>query len=93
MSTDTTENETVIPGVRHMLSIPSPQGDVRIMWDPRDKESVKVAEKAFDEAMHGPNKMIAHTVDNETGGPTNEVITKFDKKLGKIIMRRQSAAG
>lgn len=85
------EKELLADTEEHLLSIPSENGDDRIMWDPRDHNSVKVAKAAFDAAK--ALGMIAYSVSTETGEATREVIREFDKKLGKIIMMTPSAAG
>jgi hypothetical protein len=73
----------------NLLSIPDSTGDTRIMWDPRDKLETKIAEDAYNTAKD--KKMLAYTVGQD--GSKDEVITKFDKKLGKIIMARQPGGG
>ena len=94
MSTATPEKVddlVVIPGEQHWLSIPDSTGDTRIMWDPRNKDEVAAAEAAFNEAKG--RGMIAYVVDAGTGEATNEVVRKFDKKMGKVIMARQTQGG
>lgn len=75
---------------KNMLSITDASGDTRIMWDPRNKDEVATAEAAFNAAKE--KGMLAYSVDTETGGQ-GEVIRKFDKKAGKIIMVRQLVGG
>lgn len=81
---------TVMDDTRHMLSITDGTGDTRIMWDPRDKDEVKTAKAAFDDAR--ARGMLAYKVD-DNGKKTGEVIREFDKKAGKIIMIRQPVGG
>lgn len=76
---------------RCTLHIMDSTGDTRIMWDPRNKEEVSVAESAFNAAK--AKGMVAYTVDANTGEKTGEVIRKFDKKAGKIIMAPQLVGG
>ena len=75
---------------RHLLSIPDPSGDTRIMWDPRDRDEVKVARQAFDQAKK--KGMLAYAV-SETGEKTGEVIREFDPARSKIIMTKQLQGG
>jgi hypothetical protein len=77
--------------VQNELVITDATGDTRIMWDPRNKDEVATAEAAFDAAK--AKGMLSYSVDAETGERTGEVIQKFDKKLGKIIMVRQTRGG
>ena len=88
MSTSTEERpvETV---VRNSLHIPDSTGDTRIMWDPRNKEEVKLAQDAFNSAK--AKGMLAYMVSDD--GSAGEVIRDFDKKAGKIIMARQTQGG
>lgn len=88
MSTETLERED--DRNRNMLSITDGTGDTRIMWDPRDKDEVAAAEAAFDRAKE--KGMLAYAVDDD-GGRTGEVIRKFKKTAGKIIMVRQPQGG
>lgn len=74
---------------RHMLSIPDATGDVRHMWNPNDRDEVKLAKDAFDAAKK--KGMLAYKVKDD--GSPGEVIREFDPKAGKIIMRRQAAGG
>jgi hypothetical protein len=75
---------------KNMLSITDASGDTRIMWDPRNKDEVATAQAAFDAAK--AKGMLAYSVNTETGDK-GEVIQKFDKKAGKIIMVRQLVGG
>jgi hypothetical protein len=75
---------------RHLLSIPDITGDTRLMWDPRDKDEVKVAKEAFDKAKK--KGMLAYAVD-EKGEKTGEVIREFDPTRTKIIMTKQLVGG
>ena len=74
---------------KNVLHITDATGDTRIMWDPRVKDEVSTAKAAFDAAKK--KGMLAYSVD--TDGDQDEVITEFDKKLGKIIMVRQLQGG
>ena len=80
--------DTVIE--RNLLSIADPSGDTRIMWDPNNKDEVETARAAFDAAK--AKGMLAYSVDPESADK-GEVINKFDKKAGKIIMSRQLVGG
>jgi len=74
---------------KSMLSIPTADGDLRIMWDPRDKDEVKAAKEAFHKAKD--KGMIAYTVDPK--GEQGEVIREFDPTQSKIIMTKQLVGG
>ena len=87
--TATINQEISAETVRGLLSIPSAEGDTRIMWDPRDKDEVKVAREAFGKAK--AKGMLAYSVDE--GGEKGEVIREFDPTLSKIIMTKQLAGG
>lgn len=76
---------------QHVLHITNATGDNRIMWDPENRASVAVAKAAFKEGKKG--KMLAYSVDPDTGGRTGEVISEFDETLGKIIMIKQTQGG
>ena len=75
---------------RNELSIADPSGDTRIMWDPNNRDEVKTAKAAFDEAKS--RGMLAYAVDPNSA-EKGEVIREFDKTLGKIIMSRQLVGG
>lgn len=91
MSAITRERDALADPSAHLLSIPNHTGDIRIMWDPRNRAEVKTAETAFESAK--ADGMIAYEVNTETGEPTRTVITKFKKSLGKVIMMTQSKGG
>jgi len=74
----------------HLLSFADPTGDTRLMWDPRDKDEVKVAKEAFDRAKK--KGMLAYAVDKK-GEKTGEVIHEFDPTRSKIIMTKQLVGG
>lgn len=74
---------------KHMLSIPDATGDSRIMWDPRDPDEVKLAERHFKDALK--KGMAAFKVDKSGG--TGEQIRAFDPNAGKIIMVKQLQGG
>jgi len=74
-----------------LLSIADSTGDTRIMWDPRDKDEVKVAKEAFDKAK--AKGMLAYAVDEATGERKGEVIREFDPARSKIIMTKQLTGG
>jgi len=81
---------TAVGTEKHMLSIADPTGDTRLMWDPRDKDEVKVAKEAFEKAKS--KGMLAYAVD-EKGDKTGEVIREFDPSRSKIIMTKQLVGG
>lgn len=74
---------------KHTLSIADAGGDTRIMWDPRNKDEVKVAREAFNQGKS--RGMLAYTVQDD--GARGEVIREFDKSQAKIIMTRQLQGG
>lgn len=76
---------------KNTLHITDPTGDTRVMWDPNNKDEVATAEAAFDAAK--AKGMVAYGVGEDGARKTGEVIRKFDKKLGKIIMTRQLQGG
>lgn len=75
---------------KNVLHITDPSGDTRIMWDPNSKDEVDTARAAFDAAK--AKGMVAYTVKDD-GSKSGEVIKRFDKNAGKIIMARQLAGG
>lgn len=75
---------------RNMLSIPDVSGDIRLMWDPRDRDEVKAAKEAFDKAKK--KGMLAYAVDDK-GEKSGEVIREFDPTRSKIIMTKQLVGG
>lgn len=74
---------------RGELLIPNDTGDLRVMWDPRDKDETKAAKAAYDDAV--AKGMRAYTV--EPDGSTGEVIREFPKKAGKLQMVAQLQGG
>lgn len=74
---------------KNMLSIADSSGDTRIMWDPREKDEVRIAKQAFEQARG--KGMLAYTVRND--GSKGEVIREFDKTQAKIIMTKQLQGG
>lgn len=93
MSSATIDREvrdTDLPEGWGMLSVPDATGDTRIMWDPRDKDSISTAKAAFEEAQK--KGMTAYLV-GEGGESSGEVTREFPKKAGKLIMVRQIQGG
>lgn len=78
-----------ITATKNMLSIANGEGDNRIMWDPRDRDEVKVAKEAFQKAK--AKGMLAYSVTDD--GEKGEVIREFDPSLSKIIMTKQLQGG
>lgn len=72
------------------LHITDESGDTRIMWDPANRDEVRTAKAAFDEAKK--RGMLAYAV-TPGGEQSGEVIRDFDPARGKIIMVRQTAGG
>jgi hypothetical protein len=83
------EENQEVESVKNVLSIPSPDGDTRIMWDPRIPGEVATAKAAFDTARG--EGMAAHTVG--VAGEAGEVIRDFDPEQGKIVMVKPLAGG
>lgn len=81
---------TAVETEKNMLSIADATGDTRLMWDPRDKDEVKVAKEAFEKAKS--KGMLAYSVD-EKGEKTGSVIREFDPTLSKIVMTKQLVGG
>ena len=78
--------------IRNTLHITDASGDTRVMWDPSNRDEVKVAKAAFDAAKK--QGMVGYAVDDETGkAKRGEVIAEFDPTAGKIIMTRQLQGG
>lgn len=74
---------------KSVLHITDETGDTRLMWDPTNKDEVDIAKSSFEKGI--AKGMLAYSVNAD--GTTGEVIRKFDKKAGKIIMVRQTAGG
>lgn|SRR5262245_58376252 len=75
---------------KSFISIPDHTGDLRLMWDPRDKDEVKAAKEAFHKGKK--QGMLGYSVGDD-GEQTGEVIHEFDPSLSKIIMTKQLAGG
>lgn len=75
---------------RNSLHITDSTGDTRIMWDPNNKDEVDTARAAFDAAK--AKGMLAYAV-NDDGTKSGEVLRRFEKTRGKIIMTRQLQGG
>jgi hypothetical protein len=88
---DRTDGHVGEEPVRHMLSIPDPSGDLRVMWDPRNTDETKAAREAFHKAKK--KGMLAYAVDEKSGEKGGEVIHEFDPERGKIIMTKPLAGG
>lgn len=81
---------TTVESTQNTLSIAGPNGDTRIMWDPRIPTEVDVARKAFKKAKE--KGMLAYSVDPQSG-EKGEVIQDFDPEASKIIMTQQLQGG
>jgi hypothetical protein len=57
-------------------------GDTKIMWSPDNPTEVAIAKKAFDEAK--ANGFLTYSVNKK--GKEGEIVHKFDKMAGRIIM-------
>lgn len=64
------------------LRVMGKEGDVRVMWDPANKDEVDTAKKTFDELKKKGH--LAYAVKKQGG--KGEVIREFDPEAGKIIM-------
>jgi hypothetical protein len=64
-------------------------GDTRVMWDPEVTDEVDAAKATFDKMK--AKGYLAYSV--KKNGEAGEVIQKFDKKAGKIIMTPQLVGG
>lgn len=84
LTTDTAEDLAAIEAGKGVLCIMDTTGDTRIMWDPNNRDEIAAAEAAFNEAQK--RGMVGYKVDPTSGEKTAEVVKKFDKKAGKIIM-------
>lgn len=64
-------------------------GDTRIEWDPKSKDEVRIARKAFEEAKS--KKMLTYKV--RADGSAGEQIREFDPNAERIIATRQLVGG
>ena len=71
------------------LHVMDKTGDTRIEWDPSNKDEVKIARKAFDEAK--AKKMLLYKTDAH--GNAGERIREFDPSAERIIATRQLVGG
>lgn len=65
------------------------EGDVRIVWDADDDESVEIARKTFDEGRAKGYNAYAVRRKGEKG----EVVRTFDREAEKIILAPPMAGG
>lgn len=72
-----------------LLHILDETGDTKVMWNPRDVDEVKAAQKTF-ERLTGKGFRAFRV--NSTGGQ-GERIEAFDKEAEKIILIPQLAGG
>jgi hypothetical protein len=73
------------------LTIPSSNGDTRVMWDTRDEASVAEVRRVFDEMVKA-NHMLAEKV-TEAAGHQGEQIRDFDPEAEVIVVHRPLAGG
>lgn len=73
----------------HQMRIMGGRGDTRLIWDPKNKDEVKSAQRTFDELAGKGYRAYGVTEEGKKG----ELIEKFDKNLTKIIMARPMAGG
>jgi hypothetical protein len=74
-------------GIMHTLFS---KGDVPLMWNAQDRDDVKVAEKAFDDAR--AKGYVAYRSEGKDGH-RGEVLRKFDAKAERIILVKQHQGG
>lgn len=72
-----------------VMAVMDSTGDTKIMWNPRDKDEVKVAKASFDTLT---GKGFRAFKVNSKGEPADR-IEEFDKNAEKIIMVPQMAGG
>lgn len=72
-----------------VMAVLDKTGDTKIMWNPRDKDEVKVAKTSFDTLT---GKGFRAFKVNAKGEPADR-ITEFDKHAEKIILVPQMAGG
>jgi hypothetical protein len=72
------------------ISILDRTGDTRVMWDSRNKEEVKAAEKQFD-SLRKSGYLAYKAVGKE--GTQGEQIREFDKKAERIIFVKPNVGG
>lgn len=63
------------------LSILDAKGDIKIKWDADNREEIKLAEKAFDDA-----KAKRFTAFKMEGRVKGSIMKKFDKNAESILM-------
>lgn len=66
---------------KNQMSILGKEGDVKVEWDPDNKEEVEVAEKAFKENTKKGFKAFRQYDDGKPG----KEMEKFDKYAEKVI--------
>lgn len=64
-------------------------GDTRIEWDPKNKDEVKMAKAAFDEAKK--KKYLTYRVGAD--GSQGELIREFDPSAERIVCTPQTVGG
>lgn len=79
----------VIEEQKNVLHIMDRTGDTKLMWSPDNPDEVQVAKEAFDKLKKKGH--LAYTVNDD--GKKGDVITRFDKTAGRIIMSPQLVGG
>lgn len=89
--TDPMEDIAIIPGEKHLMSIPDHTGDRRILWDPRDASDLAWAEKEFKKAKKD-RKMNVYNIDPQDG-TQGEPMDEFDPNAAKMMFVGATAGG
>lgn len=74
---------------RSVLHVMDRTGDTKVMWSPDNPDEVQAARDTFDSLK--AKGYLAYTVKKD--GEKGEVIRKFDKTAGRIIMAPQLVGG
>lgn len=64
-------------------------GDTKLIWDEADADSVEASRKMFDDLKAKGH--IAYSVSEE--GKPAQIVSAFDPKMGKIIMKPLARGG
>jgi len=88
-TTDEGDAVTATIEEKSTLHVMDRTGDTKVMWSADNPDEVEVAQATFDKLKK--KGFLAYTVRDD--GSKGEVIRKFDKTAGRIIMSPQMVGG
>jgi hypothetical protein len=71
------------------MSVLDKNGDTKHIWDPKNEDETASAKLIFDTLKKKGH--VAYSVDDD--GDKTEIITKFDPKLGRMILAPPMVGG